>query len=146
MKPLVVFVVVASVLSLASFAFLERLTSGYVGTCNPGDTRCAGIAVQECINGRWFFKKFCQFGTVCDPETKACRSKKEKTELPKPTFPALKNLGACMEGKAYCEAAHILMYCRNKTWQREVCKTGFRCDSRRLGCKPTKPVVGLKSR
>ena len=139
----VVWTVVGLMLCASSFAFLERLTSGYIGTCVPGDIRCAGIAVQECINGKWFFKKVCVFGQKCDPDTKTCVS--QRVDARRETFSVpLKTLEACKDGASLCERPHVFMYCRNNRWQREICKTGFKCNARVGGCKPSKPVVGVK--
>ncbi len=134
-------IVVLSLLSLNTFAVMPG-RSTYVGSCLDGELRCAGISVQKCLNGRWFIDKVCSFGTLCNAEAKMCTSKERGQAVS--TFSSLVKLPPCQDGQAVCERAHVLMYCNNKKWQRETCKLGFRCNSRRAGCEPARPFMGIK--
>ena len=133
-----VFILVFVLLTLQTLAVREP--SEYAGSCKHGTKRCAGAIIQECINRQWFVKSTCQKGTICDDATKTCKA--QKKVLAKPSF-SVRKTPECRDGESRCEQAHVFLYCSNGFWQKEQCKTGFRCDIKKRGCAPFRPYAGL---
>ena len=123
MKKLVFVLCLILLSSVMALSDIER--SNYRGACAADEVRCAGIAIQKCINGKWFFDKVCSFGKVCNTVTKTCVSEREKGPVTG-VMTALVKLPPCQDGQAVCERAHVLMYCNSHKWQRMTCNQGFR--------------------
>ncbi len=139
MKKLV-FILFFILLTVQNFAVREP--AEYAGSCKHGAKRCAGTLIHECISRQWFVKTTCQKGKLCDGKTYTCKA--EKKTVQKPSF-STRKAPECMDGESRCEQAHVFLYCSRGVWQKEQCKTGFRCDVKKRGCMPFRPYIGLKS-